>query len=701
MNVVRQYTLILFVIMLCIAGGGHRAAAFEAAELADGPVAKGHFKRQVTALFYQDNFSALEEMAVKLRSEKAKFPDGTWQLYSFYDGFAHPRNRSDEGWQRFLSRFDSWLARYPDSVTARTAAATAWMAYGWQGRGGDYADKVTPEGWRLFRERLQKAYDYASIKPKKLADDCPQRYDILLSLGVYQGMDRFHFESLFNEATSSFPEYNLYYYQTKAGYLRPSWHGSMAELQEFLSKTASLPPELGVKGIYAIIVATYWGLEFTSFEKDRIPWQLVKQGFEDLRRKAPRSPILLNMYCEVACRAGDRETARALFREIGDRPYLEFWNYLLRPAEFLKWRDWAFAGEKTAWDTTFANGTEDFRQQFLCAEKGDAECQYQVGLMLERGDVVKKDLNESVIWFKKAALQGHRDAQTSLASYYFNTEKDGQRQYAEAARWDYIAAMQGDSNAASSLGRMYMSGNELAPDLIKAYVWYSLVTQWKDPHVKEIAAKLTPEQLGEAEKEISQLRAAINANMRAAEVRPIDPSTIKVPEFKQVPPVVFVAAPQLKLPTGNLLTGITWALSGGASFDGTTLTIKGKGDATAKMKVTPATDGCVLIGMRLRLPPTEQNGKAAPFLMASMMNGTFEESQRIYMGLVGPLPVSAQPVPWYKVHKVEANAFDGVKVRLGMVAQPEEQHTEFTDMRVMIFKTCEEASKAAEGYQRQ
>ena len=49
------------------------------------------------------------------------------------------------------------------------------------------------------------------------------------------------------------------------------------------------------------------------------------------------------------------------------------------------------------------------------AERGDANAQYQLGMMYAKGDVVPEDQWEAVVWLKKAAKQGHRDARNELA----------------------------------------------------------------------------------------------------------------------------------------------------------------------------------------------------------------------------------------------------------------------------------------------
>jgi len=552
-----------------------------------------------------------------------------------------------------------------------------------------------------IKDRLNKSYSYASQKPKKLTDDCPERYSLLLNLANYQGSDRFHFESLFHEAISSFSDYGFYYYLDKAQYLLPSWHGNREELLKFMVETAKLPSEKEGKRIYTVIIMNYWGekAEFKSFKEDRISWDLMKQGFLEMRRTSPASSFILNKYCNFACLASDRATAKELFKEIGDHPYLEAWNDLRRSGEFLKWQDWTFADDKQVQPKSFPEGTEDFRQMLLFAKQGDAEAQYHVGTMLLNGELVRKDLLDAGKWFLKAAQQGHRQAQSSVANSYFNGYAPIERDFSKAAYWYYIAAMQGDSGAASLLGSMSMDGFGLEKDLVKAYVWYSQVTQWKEPKVKEIAAKLTPEQLAKADSEAKKLSEEIRVNMEVAEIRPIASSSIPVPEFKLAPQIKYEAVPRLKLPTGNLLDSVKWELSGGAKFDGKTLSIKDQGEAAAKMKVISSSNGCVLVATRLRHARPKAIVPGTPFLDANMTDGN-RGGQRIFMGLLAPPPDNRKEGPWYKTYEIGATQFDGVKLRFGTAGKQEGSSTEIYDTKVIIFQSCKEANQAGEEYLR-
>src|SRR5260221_494374 len=80
------------------------------------------------------------------------------------------------------------------------------------------------------------------------------------------------------------------------------------------------------------------------------------------------------------------------------------------------------------------------------AEKGNAECQYVLGLTFTFGYLgVAQDYAEAVKWYRKAADQGLAVAENSLGEMY--EEGNGVTQdYVEAYKWYNLAASQGDSN---------------------------------------------------------------------------------------------------------------------------------------------------------------------------------------------------------------------------------------------------------------
>jgi TPR repeat protein len=80
------------------------------------------------------------------------------------------------------------------------------------------------------------------------------------------------------------------------------------------------------------------------------------------------------------------------------------------------------------------------------AELGDAEAQFNMGVMYDEGAGVQQDLATAAEWYEKAAEQGFVDAQANLGMMYYH----GQGvpcDHKAAVDWLQRAANQGDTES--------------------------------------------------------------------------------------------------------------------------------------------------------------------------------------------------------------------------------------------------------------
>ncbi|MBF0271257.1 MAG: sel1 repeat family protein [Magnetococcales bacterium] len=102
----------------------------------------------------------------------------------------------------------------------------------------------------------------------------------------------------------------------------------------------------------------------------------------------------------------------------------------------------------------------------VAATFGDADAQYNLGLMYETGDGVQKDIKKAWDWFHRAAEQGLPEAQNKLGIMYEHKVIGGLRNKKDKAyayAYYHLAAMKGNKDAAENrdiLGRS-MSSQEL------------------------------------------------------------------------------------------------------------------------------------------------------------------------------------------------------------------------------------------------
>jgi uncharacterized protein len=185
-----------------------------------------------------------------------------------------------------------------------------------------------------------------------------------------------------------------------------------------------------------------------------------------------------------------------------------------------------------------------FRQVSELAEKGNAQAQYNLGMMLNNGigtnknpalalewfekssqagdplaaykagcyyggqfkDVVKVDLEKSLRYKLTAAEAGYSLAQHDVANAYSQ-----RNQFPEALKWWEAAAKQGYPMSLYNLSVTYKSGKVVPKDNIRAYAYFKLakvlsegkVSEKAQTSLDELKTNITVKELEQAEKLVS------------------------------------------------------------------------------------------------------------------------------------------------------------------------------------------------------
>ena len=66
----------------------------------------------------------------------------------------------------------------------------------------------------------------------------------------------------------------------------------------------------------------------------------------------------------------------------------------------------------------WADSVPDFKKMLQAAEQGNADAQFNLGLMYANGQGVRQDDAQAVQWYRKAAEQGDAQAQLALGLRY-------------------------------------------------------------------------------------------------------------------------------------------------------------------------------------------------------------------------------------------------------------------------------------------
>lgn len=123
----------------------------------------------------------------------------------------------------------------------------------------------------------------------------------------------------------------------------------------------------------------------------------------------------------------------------------------------------------------------------------------------ERGDYAAE-----LAIIRPLADKGYPFAQFNLGVLY-DEGKGMPEDNAKAMEWYQKAAEQGFPQAQVNLGIMYEQGEGTPADPVRAYFWYALAESQGDslaPQGKQdIAKKMTPAQIGEAERQVKEYQA--------------------------------------------------------------------------------------------------------------------------------------------------------------------------------------------------
>jgi cell division septation protein DedD len=98
------------------------------------------------------------------------------------------------------------------------------------------------------------------------------------------------------------------------------------------------------------------------------------------------------------------------------------------------------------------------------ADAGDADAQFDLGQAYTLGRGVPVDIPIAESWFRKAALQGHAEAEAKYGLVLFDEGKRG-----EAVPWLEKAVKRGEPRAELVLGTMLFNGDSVSKDWPRAY----------------------------------------------------------------------------------------------------------------------------------------------------------------------------------------------------------------------------------------
>lgn len=276
------------------------------------------------ALLMSKAYDKLDQAADEARTKELALSDGQPLLPAIYAGVAGcacGNQLNDELWQVRKQRLDEWIKRKPQSTTARLAQAAFPVKYAWMARGGGYANTVSPEGWKIFRERMEEGRKALQSLDAKTRQDAGW-YEMMLDVGLSQGWPREKYDAVFFEGVERYPYYTPFYF-SRMQFHGPRWYGSVEEAQRVADDGVARTRSRWGEILYTRL--NWLMMDHQMFRSGRTDWTRMKTGFEQMLKEYP-DPWNVNNFGKFACLASDFTTLAALLPKIGNEPIVQAWE---------------------------------------------------------------------------------------------------------------------------------------------------------------------------------------------------------------------------------------------------------------------------------------------------------------------------------------------------------------------------------------
>lgn len=282
------------------------------------------YQDAVAQLLKQEKFDELDCIADQARATKARFSGGMWKLHAFYFGLNKPRpgHPTQEDWQQHISLVEHWTELDPQSITPRIVLAESYDSYGWDARGGGYANSVSDSGWKLLGQRLEKARQILN-EAKSLNSKCPEWYVAMQDISQGQDWDLPQRTALLQEAVAFDPSYQ-YYYRAYAFLLLPKWGGQDGDAAHFAEKAAN---KIGGDDgdILYFMIASKVVCACEEPEYSYFSWPRLQKGFAATEKRYGPDLLNTNNLAMMAVKSGDWVAAAPAFERIGDQWAQDVW----------------------------------------------------------------------------------------------------------------------------------------------------------------------------------------------------------------------------------------------------------------------------------------------------------------------------------------------------------------------------------------
>lgn len=191
--------------------------------------------------------------------------------------------------------------------------------------------------------------------------------------------------------------------------------------------------------------------------------------------------------------------------------------------------------------------SSDLNSLLTQANAGDANAQYELGLVYQSGRGAPQDLDLAQRWFKSAAEAGNVYALYSLSLLL--REQGGQANLQHSVKMQEKAALAGHPDAQYGLGMLYANGQYVARDLHKARHWLEQAQQRGNTVAQFALSELAPQPVARPQVQPRPQANTMQAPVPARQAQVQRPRPVARPQVQA--PAAATEPTLAALPAGN------------------------------------------------------------------------------------------------------------------------------------------------------
>jgi hypothetical protein len=271
--------------------------------------------RKLRALLAAEDFNALKLIGQQLYKERSS-PFAWEPMAAPLDvAFNHLSGHSDAE-----ALFEKWLAHDEDALMPKLLLVQKYVGRAWAARGGDFAAKVTEEGWKGFHEYIGKAHDLIVPICDKPDAPAPARR-LMLIIAMAESWDKALWAPHADWMVKNTPGY-VGGHEQVVQMLLPRWGGQLGDSELYAARVAGAIGGAEGDAFYAQLwIANYetHGRQPSIVAELGGDFERVKRGLTHLAEKSVNPAYFAHKGLQTCAYHKDRPGAKAFAALIKDR----------------------------------------------------------------------------------------------------------------------------------------------------------------------------------------------------------------------------------------------------------------------------------------------------------------------------------------------------------------------------------------------